>query len=302
MSVSRTKVSKEGPELSRLIMGTWRLLDAPPMNAQQTLTFIEQCLEQGITTFDEADIYGDYGSEERFGQALSLKPSLREEIEIVTKCGIKLLSDKRPEHKIKHYDTSKQHIMDSVENSLRIMGAEHIDLLLLHRPDPLMNPNEIAEAFHLLNEHGKVFHFGVSNFTVSQFEMLQSYCPMPLVTNQVEISLLQREALLDGTVDYLMQHQKSPMAWSPFGGGAIFQKNDQNTALHELLDVLSKKYDGAGYDQIALAWLYQHPAHIMPILGTRNEERIRAAAEAEHIRLSREEWFALWSAAGGEIP
>ena len=302
MSVSRTKICKEGPDVSRLIMGTWRLLDEPPMNAQQTLAFIEQCVEQGITTFDEADIYGNYGSEERFGKALSLKPSLKHDIEIVTKCGIKLLSDKKPGHKVKHYDTSKQHIIDSVENSLQLMSVEHIDLLLLHRPDPLMNPHDVAEAFHLLNEHGKVFHFGVSNFTVRQFEMLQAHCPVPLVTNQVEISLLQREAFLDGTLDYLMQHQKSPMAWSPFGGGAIFQKNEQNNALHNQLETLSKKYDGAGYDQIALAWLYQHPAHVMPILGTRNIDRIRAAAEAEHIILSREEWFALWSAAGGEIP
>lgn len=302
MSVSRTKICKEGPDVSRLIMGTWRLLDEPPMNAQQTLAFIEQCVEQGITTFDEADIYGNYGSEERFGEALSLKPSLKHDIEIVTKCGIKLLSDKKPGHKVKHYDTSKQHIIDSVENSLQLMSVEHIDLLLLHRPDPLMNPHDVAEAFHLLNEHGKVFHFGVSNFTVRQFEMLQAHCPVPLVTNQVEISLLQREAFLDGTLDYLMQHQKSPMAWSPFGGGAIFQKNEQNNALHNQLETLSKKYDGAGYDQIALAWLYQHPAHVMPILGTRNIDRIRAAAEAEHIILSREEWFALWSAAGGEIP
>ena len=302
MGVSRTKLCSEGPELSRLIMGTWRLLDNPPMNPQQTLTFIEQCVAQGITTFDEADIYGDYESESLFGKALSLKPSLKYEIEVITKCGIKLVSDNRPDHNTKHYDTSKAHIMASAEHSLKVMGLEHIDLLLLHRPDPLMNPDEVAEAFHLLNEQGKVFHFGVSNFTVRQFEMLQSRCKMPLVTNQLEISLLHQDLLLDGTVDYMLQNRKSPMAWSPLGGGLLFRKEEKYSKLHQLLDELSNKYDGAGYDQLALSWLYKHPANILPVLGTRKSERIQAAAQAENIKLTSEEWFALWSAAGGQIP
>lgn len=301
MQVSRIKLCTNGPELSRLIMGTWRFLDKPALNPQQTLAFVEECVDHGITTFDEADIYGDYGSEALFGKALSLNPSLKDKIEIVTKCGIKLLSSSRPSHQIKHYDTSKTHIIESVENSLKVMGVDHIDLLLLHRPDPLMQPDEVAEAFCLLNEHGKVFHFGVSNYTVRQFELLQSRCPMPLVTNQLEISLLQRAFFLDGTIDYLMQHKKSPMAWSPFGGGALFNQ-DQNPVLSSKLDEFSQKYDGAGYDQLALAWLYGHPATIFPILGTNKSERIRQAAAAEKIQLSREEWYALWTAAGGQVP
>lgn len=302
MSVNRIKLCSDGPEFSRLVMGTWRLLDDPPLSPQETLRMIEECVDMGITTFDEADIYGDYGSEILFGKALELNPSLKYNIEVVTKCGIKLISDQRPAHYLKHYDTSKQHIIDSVENSLKVMGLEHIDLLLLHRPDPLMHPDEIAEAFMLLNEHGKVFHFGVSNFTVRQFELLQSRLRMPLVTNQLEVSLLKRDAMLDGNIDYLMQHKRSPMAWSPFGGGSLFSKHKDNEALHKVMDELSQKYEDAGYDQLALAWLYHHPAKLLPILGTRKIERIRAAAMSENIQLTREEWFKLWSAAGGQIP
>ncbi|WKN31798.1 aldo/keto reductase [Porifericola rhodea] len=302
MSTSRTRLCSDGPEFSRLVMGTWRLVDEPALNAKETLRLIEECVDLGITTFDEADIYGNYGSEEVFGKALNLNPSLKHKIEVVTKCGIKLISDKRLAHKVKHYDTTKEHIIASVENSLKVMDLDHIDLLLIHRPDPLMNPDEIAEAFMLLNEGGKVFHFGVSNFTVRQFELLQSRMSLPLVTNQVEASLLYRELMLDGTIDYLFQHKISPMAWSPFGGGALFSKDSQYQDLHQVLAELSQKYDGAGYDQLALAWLYYHPANLIPILGTKKIERIKAAAAAEEIKLSREEWFKLWSAAGGQIP
>jgi len=302
MTLSRTQLHPDGPEFSRLILGTWRLVDDPALNAQQTLTLIEEAVEQGITTFDEADIYGNYRSEEVFGQALALKPSLKEKIEVVTKCGIKLTSSRRPTHTIKHYDTSKTHIIASAENSLKLMQLEKIDLLLLHRPDPLLNPDEVAEAFSVLREQGKVLHFGVSNFTVRQFDLLQSRCPVPLVTNQIEISLLHRELLLDGTVDYLLQHQIAPMAWSPFGGGALFDPREANPPLQREMERISEKHGGVGTDQLALAWLYRHPANILPILGTKKTERIRAAAEAEKIQLSREDWFALWMAAGGEVP
>ncbi|MFP4088876.1 MAG: aldo/keto reductase family oxidoreductase [Cyclobacteriaceae bacterium] len=302
MSVSRIQLCQNGPEFSRLVMGTWRLVDEPALNAQQTLRLIEACLEVGITTFDEADIYGDYGSEEMFGKALALKPALKDQIEIVSKCGIKLISGKRLAHKVKQYDTSSEHILNSANNSLKAMGVGQLDLLLIHRPDPMMNPDEVAKAFSLLQEQGKVKHFGVSNFTVRQFELLQSRCHMPLVTNQVEISLLARQFLLDGTVDYLLQHKIAPMAWSPFGGGQLFGREENLRPLHQLLAQLSEKYNGAGYDQLALAWLYAHPARILPVLGTKKTERVKEAAASEKIRLSREEWFALWSAAGGLIP
>lgn len=301
MSISRINLCKEGPVVSRMVMGTWRLLDNTPMSPQQVLSLMETCCEVGITTFDEADIYGDYGSEELFGRALSLQPSLRDKIEVITKCGIKLTSAKKPDHRIKHYDTTKEHIIHSVENSLRLMGLEHIDLLLIHRPDPLMQPDEVAEAFHLLNEHGKVYHFGVSNFSVRQFELLQSRCDMPLVTNQIELSLTHHDPFLDGTLDYLLQHNKSPMAWSPLGGGILFEKN-MYVGLHKQLDELSQKYGGASYDQLALAWLLRHPSRVVPVLGTRKTERIRQMAESEQINMSRQDWFSLWEASGGAIP
>ncbi|WPP52219.1 aldo/keto reductase [Catalinimonas niigatensis] len=302
MSASRTRLCSDGPEFSRLVMGTWRLVDDPVLSSQEILSLVEECVDLGITTFDEADIYGNYSSEESFGKALNLNSSIKHKIEVITKCGIKLISDKRPSHKVKHYDTTRSHIISSVENSLKVMGVDHIDLLLIHRPDPLMNPDEIAEAFSLLNDHGKVFHFGVSNFTVRQFELLQSRLSMPLVTNQIELSLLYRDLMLDGSVDYLMQLKKSPMAWSPFGGGGLFHRDTENEELHRVLDELSKKYDDAGYDQLALAWLYHHPASIFPILGTKKIERVRAAVESEDIHITREEWYKLWVAAGGLIP
>lgn len=302
MSVSRIKLSADGPEFSRLILGLWRLVDPPALNAQQTLTLIKTSLEAGITTFDEADIYGNYSSEEMFGKALALEPSLRDKIEVVTKCGIKLISDKRPQHLLKHYDTSKEHILRSAEHSLKVMQTDHIDLLLIHRPDPLMDPDEIAEAFTTLKAQGKVLHFGVSNFTVRQFKLMQSRLPFPLVTNQIEISLLHQEPFLDGSIDYCLQHQLAPMAWSPFAGGRLFEnKNaDQHVRLHNALRSVSQRHAYAAADQLALAWLYKHPAQIIPVIGTSKAERVKSAVEAEKIKLSREDWFELWTAARGE--
>lgn len=302
MSVSRIRFSEDGPEFSRLILGMWRLVDPPALNPQQTLTLINTSLEEGITTFDEADIYGNYSSEEMFGKALALQPSLREKIEVVTKCGIKLISEKRAHHQFKHYDTSHDHIIWSAENSLKVMQTDRIDLLLIHRPDPLMNPDEIAEAFTSLKEQGKVLYFGVSNFTVRQFELIQSRLSFPLVSNQIEISLLHQEPFLDGSIDYCLQHKLAPMAWSPFAGGRLFEnKNtEQHVRLNNALHKVSKRHEYASIDQIALAWLYKHPAQIVPIIGTCQPERVKSAAQAEKIQLSREDWFELWTAARGE--
>lgn len=302
MSVSRIKLSPEGPEFSRLVLGMWRLADPPVPDAQQTLSLIESSLEAGVTTFDEADIYGDYSSEELFGKALRLQPALREKMEIVTKCGIKLISGKRPDHGFKHYDTGQAHILRSAEHSLNVMHTDRIDLLLIHRPDPLMDPDEIAAAFTALKEQGKVLHFGVSNFTVRQWELLQSRLSFPLVTNQIEISLLHQTPFLDGSIDYCLQHRIAPMAWSPYAGGRLFDsKNiEQQVRLHKALHKVSQRHEDASIDQIALAWLYRHPARIVPIIGTGKPERVQSAAQAEKIKLSREDWFELWTAARGE--
>ncbi|WP_137743638.1 aldo/keto reductase [Robertmurraya siralis] len=285
---------------SRIIQGLWRLNEWP-LSDEGLLSLIEKCLELGITTFDHADIYGGYQNEALFGKALALKPSIREKIELVTKCGIKLVSKARPEHKIKHYDTSKEHIMMSVENSLRNLEADYLDVLLIHRPDPFIDPGEVAEAFTRLNEAGKVKHFGVSNFTPSQFEMLNSYLPFPLVTNQIEISVSQLQPFQDGTIDQCLQKRVAPMAWSPLAGGAIFSGEDEKPVrIKKALQEVGEELGIAEIDKIMLAWLLLHPAKIMPIIGSGKMERIKAAAESLQIALTRQQWFKIWIASTGK--
>jgi len=215
--MQRLHIHPQGPIFSRIISGVWRWRLAP----EAVERLIQTSLDEGITTFDHADIYGDHSNEEIFGETLRKQPALRNKMELVTKCGIKFPSDKRPKTWVKHYDTSKEHIIWSAENSLKMLHTDRIDLLLIHRPDPLLNPQEVAEAFSQLKQQGKVLNFGVSNFTRPQFYMLQKFLPMPLVTNQIEISLARVEPLFNGDVDLLMEQQASPMAWSPLAGGNL---------------------------------------------------------------------------------
>lgn len=300
MTVSQINLASDGPQVSRLALGLWRLADWGLSDAG-LLALINASLIFGITTFDHADIYGDYTCEQIFGRALALTPSLRDEMQIVTKCGIKLISKNRPTHTIKHYDTGRTHIVASVENSLKMLHTDRIDLLLIHRPDPLMDADEIAEAFTTLKQAGKVLHFGVSNFAPWQFELLASRLNVPLVTNQIELSVLNMEVLHDGTVDQCQQQAISPMAWSPLGGGRLFHDDGERTIrVREALVAVGDALDGASPDQVALAWILKHPARIVPVLGTGKIERIRQAAQAETLDLSREQWFAIWSASAGE--
>jgi predicted oxidoreductase len=285
--MERMKLHAQGPEFSRMITGVWRWSN---LTHQQIHTLIEKSVDVGITTFDHADIYGDYSCEEQFGEVLKGNSSLRKKIQLVTKCVIKLLSGKRPQHRVKHYDTSREHIVNSVEQSLKNLNTDYLDLLLLHRPDPLMPPEEVAEAFGLLKQNGKVLHFGVSNFTPAQFEMLQSYVHDPLVTNQVELSLFQHQALFDGTVDVLMKHRVSPMAWSPLGGGKFFSSSGGDDAVNIPLEKMASQYK-CSVSQLLLAWLLRHPAGIFPILGTTNPDRIAEGAGAINIKLDRQDWF-----------
>ncbi|UII56749.1 aldo/keto reductase [Cytobacillus spongiae] len=284
---------------SPIVHGLWRLADWN-MNSEETLKLIEACLELGITTFDHADIYGNYSCEGLFGEALQLNPRLREKMEIVTKCGIKLLSDKHPEHKVKHYDTSQAHILKSVENSLSRLKTDYIDVLLIHRPDPFMNPEEVAEAFTRLKTEGKVKHFGVSNFTPSQFRMLSSYLDFPLVTNQVEISVSHLHAFEDGTIEQCLENRVAPMAWSPLAGGQIFQAHDEKSLrLRKTLEEVGKELGGIELDQVMYAWLLNHPARMIPIAGSGNYNRIKAAVEATKIQMTRQQWFKIWIASTG---
>ncbi|MBX2964789.1 MAG: aldo/keto reductase [Cyclobacteriaceae bacterium] len=289
------KLHPQGSEFSRIIAGVWRWKDT---SRQQIQSLIDSALDAGITTFDHADIYGDYSCEEKFGEALKGNTSMRTNMQLVTKCGIKLLSAKHPQHHIKHYDTSKQHIVYSVEQSLKNLGTDYLDLLLLHRPDPLLNPEEVAEAFSLLKQNGKVLYFGVSNFSSAQFEMLQSYVHAPLVTNQVELSLFRHEALFDGVGDVLMKHRVSPMAWSPLGGGKFFTASGQDESTQTRLEQLAEKYT-CSVSQLLIAWLLHHPSGIFPIVGTTNPERIRESAASTKVRLTRQDWFAMLKIATG---
>ena len=298
----RIKISKNGPEFSRIISGFWKLgAGNAELSFSDREKLIEEALECGITTFDHADIYGNYSIEAEFGEVLKKKSSLRNKMEIVTKCGIRMMSDKKPEHFVPSYDAGKEHIIKSVENSLRNLNTDYIDVLLIHRPSPLMNPHEIAETFTALRKSGKVKHFGVSNFSPSQFEMLNSQ--FELVTNQVELSVFKRDFFLDGTLDQCITKEFSPMAWSPMGGGTIFSESDRTDEqnVKKLAQELGKKYN-ADLDQLLTAFLLKHPANILPVLGTSKPERLKKGVEALDIELTTMDWFALWQAAGGEVP
>jgi predicted oxidoreductase len=264
------------------------------------LSLIKNCLDFGITTFDHADIYGNYTSEYLFGEALVLDPSVREKMEIVTKCGIKLISDKHPDHEVKHYDTSKKHINYSVEQSLKNLRTDYIDVLLIHRPDPYMNPEEVAKAFTQLRTEGKVRHFGVSNFTASQFNMLSSYLDFPLVTNQVEMSVAHLDTFQDGTINHCLENRVPPMAWSPLAGGRIFNASDEQAKrIQKALEEVGVELGVSSLDQLMLAWLINHPVRIMPIVGTGKIERIQAAVDASRLTMTRQQWFKIWIASTG---
>jgi predicted oxidoreductase len=302
MTVSQIDLAQGGPRFSRLALGLWRLVSWGLSDAE-LLDLMHASLEIGITTFDHADIYGDYACEQLFGRALALSPALRDEMQLVTKCGIKLVSKNRPEHSIHHYDTSQAHIISSVENSLRMLHTDRIDLLLIHRPDPIMDPDEVARAFTELKRAGKVLHFGVSNFAPSQFELLASRLDFPLVTNQVELSVMNMGVLHDGTADQCLRLGISPMAWSPMARGRLFQEgSEQAIRLRQALSQVGEMLGGASIDQVALAWILRHPARFVPVLGTGKIDRIRKAARAEMLELSREQWFTIWSASTGSGP
>ena len=296
MTSSRIKISPEGPEFSRLTHGLWRLKDWDK-SLIEIQEMIHACMQLGITTFDHADIYGDYNCERLFGTALAETSIRREDIQLVTKCGIKLVSKNHPETLIQHYDTSASHILNSVENSLKNLKTDYIDLLLIHRPDPLMKAEEVGEAFSRLKESSKVRHFGVSNFLPSQYELLSSCTDIPLVTNQIEFSVLNMEAQDNGILDLCQRLRISPMAWSPLGGGALFHENTERMRqLRQVLKDIGEDLGASSIDQVALAWILHHPVHFVVVLGTGKLDRIRRAVEAEKISFSREQWFMVWRA------
>lgn len=289
--MQRDKLHQDGPEISRLVAGVWRWHTVSPETVDR---LVRTALDQGISTFDHADIYGDHGNEEIFGQVLKKQPALRAQMELVTKCGIKLVSGKRPATRLKHYDTTRAHVTWSVDHSLAALGTDYLDLLLIHRPDPLLNPAELAETFADLKQQGKVLHVGVSNFTPSQFDVLQQALDFPLVTNQIEISLSRVDPLFNGDLDNLMLHRARAMAWSPLGGGK--RVGDERDWF-----AMAARHN-ASYSQLALAWLMQHPGGIFPIIGTTQPDRIVESAKALSVQLDRQDWFEMlrW-ATGHEV-
>ena len=285
--------------LSRMAYGMWRLSDDEDTSPARVQAKVDACLAQGITTMDQADIYGGYMAEEIFGNALK-GTSLRSEIEIVTKCDIVAPAGRHAQARVKYYDTSRQHITQSVEDSLRLMGIEQIDLLLIHRPDPMMDHHETGTTLDDLVASGKVSNIGVSNFRPWDMDLLQSAMKTRLVTNQIEISVIANDAFTNGDLAYLQRHDIKPMAWSPLAGGALF--TDANASLIAIMKRLGDK-QGGDTSTIALAWLMAHPANIIPVVGTNNLDRLRALSTAFDVELGREDWFEIYTAAlGHEVP
>jgi predicted oxidoreductase len=284
------------PLMSRIVAGAWRMSDWH-WSPQERLRWIEQCVDLGVTTFDHADLYGGYTVEQLFGEALALAPGLRERIQLVTKCGICLTSPNRPAHRIKHYDTSFEHLVDSVENSLRLLHSERIELLLLHRPDALMDADVVAAAFTHLQLQGKVQHFGVSNFTPAQFDLLQSR--FPLVTNQIELHPMHLAPLTDGTLDQCQQRRMQPMIWSPLAGGRVLTGEDSVAERVRAALAAVGARQGVGIATTAFAWLLRHPSRPIPVTGSRRIDAIREAVAALDVTLDAQDWTEIWAAGSG---
>lgn len=297
--IEKVTMASQGPEFSELVQGYWRLGEWN-MTPQARLTFIKQHLELGISTVDHADIYGNYQCEHLFGEALALEPSLRDQLQIITKCDIKLCGDSYPSQKINHYDTSSAHLYQSVNSSLQRLGVNEIDVLLLHRPDALMNADEVAEVFSDLHKVGKVKHFGVSNFSPAQFDLLQSRLSKSLITNQVEINPLNIQVAHDGTLDQLQRLRTRPMAWSCLAGGQLFNgQSEQITRVRQVLEEIREEIGAQSIDQVVYAWVRCLPSNPVVILGSGNIQRTQAAVEALSLTLTREQWYRVWVASKG---
>ncbi len=288
------------PLLSPVVAGLWQM-HTWGQDVAARVRWIESALELGITSFDHADIYGGYGVEALFGEALAAAPGLRERLTLVTKCGIRLVHPSQPGVALNHYDSSAAHIRASVQHSLRALRTDRIDLLLIHRPDWLTHPDEVAEAFTQLQRAGEVLRFGVSNHTVAQFAALHRR--VPLATNQIEFSPLQMKALADGTLEQAADLGLQPMIWSPLARGRLFTADgEQAQRVRAVLDDLAQRH-GCSLATVALAWVMRHPSRPVPITGSGRIEALAEAMAATRIALSRAEWTAVWRASmGHDVP
>ena len=297
--MQRVRIAPGGPEFSRMVYGTWRLLKED-LSDQEVNRRLHACLEVGITTIDTAEIYGRYGMEEALGRALALSPGLRDRLEIVTKAGIYVPHPRHPERRTAHYNATAPRLVKSLEKSLRILGTDRVELFLVHRPDWLTRAEDTAAGLDELVQSGKVRAAGVSNYTPHQFDLLNAHVDRPLATNQVEFHLLHMDPLHDGTLHQCEKARIRPMAWSPLARGAIFDpENPAAQRLARAAEAMAPRYPAAGLEQLAYAWILAHPSRPLPIIGTNRIERIQSAALADAIQLEREDWYALWEAAQG---
>ena len=292
--MERISLNKE-VSLSRIVYGMWRLGDDEYTNPEHVRAKIDASLDQGITSFDQADIYGGYQAEEILGNALS-GSALRNKMEIVTKCDIIAPVGRYADARVKYYDTSRDHIMASVDHSLRLMGIDHVDLLLIHRPDPLMDHHETGAALDEVIASGKVRSVGVSNFRPYDWELLQSAMKNKLVTNQIELSVLAHDSFVNGDVAFRQRIGTPLMAWSPLAGGALFSGDHP-----DVMSALSKVASENNVDEtaVAIAWLLAHPSRILPVLGTNSLERIKGMSDALDVKMDRQTWYEIYTAALG---
>ncbi len=292
--MERISLNKE-VSLSRIVYGMWRLGDDENTSPEHVRAKIDASLDQGITSFDQADIYGGYEAEEILGNALS-GSALRNKMEIVTKCDIIAPVGRYTDARVKYYDTSRAHIMASVDHSLRLMGIDHIDLLLIHRPDPLMDHHETGAALDEVIASGKVRSVGVSNFRPYDWELLQSAMKNQLVTNQIELSVLAHDSFVNGDVAFHQRIGTPLMAWSPLAGGALFS-GDHPDVMSALSNVASQ--NNVDETAVAIAWLLAHPSRILPVLGTNSLERIKGMSAALDVKMDRQTWYEIYTAALG---
>lgn len=292
------KLETRNPKLSEIIAGTmnWGIWDKN-LNTTEIAHLINICIENKITTFDHADIYGDYTTEYDFGKAFTQSKISRDKMQLISKCGIQ--HTKGRNNKIKHYDYSKDYIIWSVENSLKNLQTDYLDVLLLHRPSPLMVADEIAEAVEKLKSDGKIIDFGLSNFTTSQTDLIRQKTAVNF--NQIQFSATHHEAMLDGSLDYMQMHTIQPMSWNPLG--TVFREDiEQTRRLKKLLVQLVEKY-GVGSDTILLSWVLQHPSKVIPVAGTVNIARIQQLMKAVELPLDKLDWFAIWTESmGNQVP
>jgi predicted oxidoreductase len=285
-------------KLSPIIAGTmnWGIWDKK-LSTSEMAHLIQLCVENRITSFDHADIYGGYTTEADFGKALTQNKIDRKDIQLISKCGIQLTHGR--DNKIKHYNYSKDYIIWSVEHSLKNLQTDYLDVFLLHRPSPLMEADEIAEAIEKLKKEGKIIDFGLSNFTACQTELIRQKTEIRY--NQIQFSATHHEAMLDGSFDYMQLNNIRPMSWNPLG--TVFREDiEQTRRLKKLLAELVKKYH-LGSDTILLSWVLKHPANVIPVAGTVNVARIQALMKATELQLDQEDWFAIWTESmGNEVP